>query len=580
MRRSGSSVEPRVLRGCPRARRTLYAAAALAISATGCWIAFVLLVAAVVDRVFIGQQALDEVEGLLLVMGALVLVRGALLWSNEIVLQRAANGVKTDLRERLAAKLVGLGPTYTRRERVGELVYAAGEGIESLDAYVTRYVPSRQLAASIPVLVAAVVFVLDPWTVPILLVAGPALVLLLTLIGRRIRVLTERRERELAWMNAQFLDVLRGLPTLKMFGRSIEQAETIERVSDRAGSTTMDVLRTAFQTTLVLEWGATAATALVAIETSVRLMAGDLAFGRALAVLLLAPEFFVPLRRLSGEYHVGRSGAAASERVQAILDEPVRIPESTGVAQRPPPMRFDLRLEDVVIAYDGRTRAALSDCSFEIPHGRTVALVGPTGAGKTTVANVLLRFVEPDRGRVTVDGTPLRAIDPIAWRRLVAWVPQHPSLFEGTVAENLRLARADATQEELVAAAIAANAHGFVEALPEGYATPIGEGGARLSGGERQRLALARACLKDAPLLILDEPTSHLDDESESLVLDAISRLVEGRTVLTIAHRPEPIAAADVVVTLRAGRVVMIDPSDRASGRTGGVAPAGLGSRT
>ena len=321
--------------------------------------------------------------------------------------------MKTDLRERLAAKLVALGPTYTRGERIGELVYVAGEGIESLDAYVTRYVPSRQLAVIVPILVAAVVFVLDPWTVPILLLAGPALVVLLALIGSRIRALTERREHELAWMNAQFLDVLRGLPTLKMFGRSAEQAETIETVSERAGSTTMDVLRTAFQTTLVLEWGATAATALVAIETSVRLMAGGLAFERALAVLLLAPEFFVPLRRLSAEYHVGRSGAAASERVRAILDEPVRIPRPIGVAPGPLPSRFDLRLEDVDVVYDGRTRAALSGCSFEIPHGRTVALVGASGAGKTTVANVLLRFVEPDRGRVTVQGMPLSAIDPV-----------------------------------------------------------------------------------------------------------------------------------------------------------------------
>lgn len=563
----------------PRARRTLYAATAIALSATGCWIAFALLLAAVIGRVFVGEEALDEVDGLLLMMCALILVRGALLWWSEVVLQRAANGVKTDMRERLADKLVVLGPTYSRGERIGELVYAAGEGIESLDAYVTRYAPSRLLAVIVPILVAAVVFVLDPWTVPILLIAGPVLVLLLALIGRRIRVLTERREHELAWMNARFLDVLRGLPTLKLFGRSVEQAETIETVSDRAGSTTMDVLRTAFQTTLVLEWGATAATALVAIETSVRLMAGGLPFERALAVLLLAPEFFVPLRRLSGEYHVGRSGAAASRRVHAILDEPRRVSGPTGLVPGPLPTRFDLRLEDVSVLYEGRMRAALSGCSFEIPHGGTVALVGATGAGKTTVANVLLRFVEPDRGRVTVGGVALSSIDPVAWRTLIAWVPQHPSLFHGTVAENLRLARPDATQEELVGAAVAANAHGFVHDLPDGYATPIGEDGSRLSGGERQRLALARAFLKDAPFLILDEPTSHLDERSESLVLDAISRLVEGRTVLTISHRPEPIARADVIVVMRAGRAVATDPSDRSSDRTDRIASVARGTR-
>ena len=509
-------------------------------------------------------------------MFALALVRGALLWSSDVVGQRAAGGIETDLRERLATALVALGPTAVRGERIGELVYTAGEGVDALDPYVTRYVPARVLAVLVPVLVASVVAVLDPWSVLILLIAGPMLVLLLGLIGLRVRDLAERRERELAWMNAHFLDVLRGLPTLKMFGRSAEQAETIRAVSRRQGSSTMDVLRTAFQTTLVLEWGATAATALVAIETSVRLMAGGLTFERALAVLLLTPEFFLPLRRLSAEYHVGSSARAAAERVYAVLDTPVRIHVPAPGAARPLPARLDVRFDDVVVTYDDGSRTALAGCSLQIPQGRTVALVGPTGAGKTTVANVLLRFVDPERGRVTVGGAPLTEIDPASWRTLVAWVPQQASLFHGTVADNLRLARPGASDDDLVAAATAANAHGFVTALPDGYATPVGEGGARLSGGERQRLALARAFLKDAPFVILDEPTSHLDRESETLVLEAASRLMRDRTVLVIAHRPEPVAGADMVVTLRAGRVVGDEPPGAPNGR---VAPIGSGGR-
>jgi ATP-binding cassette, subfamily C, bacterial CydD len=505
-------------------------------------------------------------------MLALALVRGMLLWSSDVVAQRAAGGIETDLRDRLAAALVALGPTAVRGDRIGELVYTAGEGIDALDPYVTRYVPTRVLAVLVPVFVAGVVAVLDPWSVLILLIAGPFLVLLLGLIGRRVRDLTERRERELAWMNSHFLDVLRGLPTLKMFGRSAEQVETIRTVSRRQGSSTMDVLRTAFQTTLVLEWGATAATALVAIETSVRLMAGGLTFERALAVLLLTPEFFLPLRRLSAEYHVGRSAVTAAERVYAVLDTPVRIHVPAPGAARPLSARLDVRFDDVVVTYDDGSRTALAGCSLQIPQGRTVALVGPTGAGKTTVANVLLRFVDPQRGRVTVGGEPLTEIDPAIWRTQLAWVPQQASLFHGTVADNLRLARPDASDEDLVAAATAANAHGFVTALPDGYGTAIGEGGARLSGGERQRVALARAFLKDAPIVILDEPTSHLDRESETLVLEAASRLMRDRTVLVIAHRPEPVAGADVVLTLRAGRVVGDEPSDAPNGR---VAPIG-----
>jgi len=337
----------------------------------------------------------------------------------------------------------------------------------------------------------------------------------------------------------------------------------------------MDVLRIAFQTTLVLEWGATAATALVAIETSVRLMAGGLTFQRALAVLLLTPEFFLPLRRLSAEYHVGRSAVVAAERVYAVLDTPVRIHVPDPGAARPLPARLDVRFDDVVVTYDDGSRTALAGCSLQIPEGRTVALVGPTGAGKTTVANVLLRFVDPEHGGVTVGGVPLTEFDPALWRTCVAWVPQQATLFHGTVADNIRLARPDASDDDLVGAATAANAHGFVTALPDGYATPIGEGGARLSGGERQRVALARAFLKDAPFVILDEPTSHLDRESETLVLEAASRLMRGRTVLVIAHRPEPVAGADVVVTLRAGRVVGDDAPDAPNGRVAPIASEG-----
>ena len=555
MRRSSRSVERRLWIEYPRARGTLYAATLLAAAAAACWVALVLVLSVVVGRVFQGGATVVSVRGLVVAMLGLLLIRGAALWSSEVAAQRAADRVKSGLRERLAAKFLALGPAYTRSERTGELVYAAGEGVETIDAFATRYAPARLLLVIVPALVAGVVFVLDPWTVLILLIAGPFLLLLMALIGRRVRDLTERRERELAWLNAHFLDVLRGLPTLKMFGRSAEQAETIESVSRRLGSTTMDVLSTAFQTTLVLEWGATAATALVAIETSVRLMSGGLPFERALAVLLLAPEFFLPVRRLSAEYHAGRSGAAAASRVYEAIDEPIRLRGPSRVT-RALPSRFDVRFDDVHVVYHQGALPALAGCSLHVAHGTAVALVGATGAGKTTVANVLLRFIEPDRGLVIVGGVPIADMDPLLWRTQVAYVPQHPTLFHGTVAENLLLAKPEASHQEVVAAARAAQAHGFVTELPRGYATPIGEGGSRLSGGERQRLALARAFLKDAPLLILDEPTSHLDDESERVVLDATGRLMQGRTVLLISHRPEAIANADVVAVMRGGRIV------------------------
>ena len=547
------ALERRVMAEHRGARRTLAFATALAFGAAACWIGFALLLSIVVDRVFLDGGTLGSVFAELAGMVGLVLARALLLWGSETVAQRAAEDVKTSLRVRLAEKLIALGPTYTRGERTGELVHTMGEGVEAIDGYVTRFRPARALAVVGPVVVGLLVLAIDPWTVTILVVTGPVLVLLLSLIGRRVRDQTRRRERELGWMSAHFLDVLRGLMTLKLFGRSVEQAETIAAVGRRYGSSTMDVLRTAFQTTLVLEWGATAATALVAIETSVRLMAGELSFGRALAVLLLAPEFFAPIRRLSTEYHAGRAGAAATSRIYDVLDEPGR-PASPAQAARLP-SRFDVRFEDVRVAFDGGGRVALDGCSFEIPEGSVGGLVGPTGAGKTTVANVLLRFVEPDAGRVVVGGLPLAEIDPARWRTLVAHVPQHPYLFQGSVADNVRLAKPDASDGELIAAATAANAHGFVSRMPNGYDTPVGEAGFRLSGGERQRLAIARAFLRDAPLLILDEPTANLDEESGETVLDALRALARSRTVLLISHRPEPILLADRIVSLESGRV-------------------------
>jgi ATP-binding cassette, subfamily C, bacterial CydD len=548
------ALERRLWTEHPGPRRTLAVATALSFGAMVYWIGFALLLSVIVDRVFLGGASLGSVSHLLAAMIAVVLVRGALFWGSEVIAQRAAEDVKASLRDRLAAKLVALGPTYTRGQRTGELVHTVGEGIEALDGYMTRFRPARALAMATPVAVGLVVLLIDPWTVTILLVTGPFLVLLLALIGRRVRDQTRRRERELAWMSAHFLDVLRGLTTLKLFGRSQEQADIIAAVGRRYGSATMDVLRTAFQTTLVLEWGATAATALVAIEASVRLMDGELSFGRALAVLLLAPEFFAPIRRLSAEYHAGRAGATAASRVYEILDEPARV--AAPVAAREVPSVLEVRFEDVRVAYEAGGRVALDGCSFEIPEGSVVALVGPTGAGKTTVANVLLRFVEPDQGRVVVGGVPLAETDPSAWRTLVAHVPQHPYLFQGSVADNLRIARPEASDAELIAAATAANAHAFVSRMPKGYDTPVGEGGARLSGGERQRLAIARAFLRDAPLLILDEPTANLDEESGEAVLQALRALARSRTVLLISHRPESVLLADRVVTLDSGRVV------------------------
>lgn len=527
-----------------------------AMAAVG-WIAVAVMLASVVGRVFLQRATLAGVAGVLTVMIVVLFLRAGLLWASEATAQLSADRAKRRLRRAIGAKLAALGPMYVGLQRNGELVYAASEGTESVDPYLIRFYHAKRLAIIVPPLVAIVVFMLDPVAVVVLLATWPVLVLLQALIGQNTRSLAERRERELAWLSAHFLDVLRGLPTLKMFNRSAEQAETIATLSRHYSAATMDVLKTAFQTTLVMEWGAIGATALIAVEASVRLMGGALPFDHALAALLLAPEFFLPLRRFSAEYHAGTTGRAALARIYRLLDEP--IPQRSGAVPKARARlrvgRLGLDFTDVHVRYPGATSAALRGFSLEVPQGQTVALIGPSGAGKSTVANLLLRFVEPEGGTISVGGTPLSAIDPAEWRQQVALVPQHPSLFHRSVGENIRLARPDATDDEVVAAARLAQAFGFISELPQGVETMVGENGVRLSGGERQRIAIARAVLKDAPILILDEPTAHLDAATATLLWQALERLRQGRTVILITHNAQALRSVDRVAPMEAGRV-------------------------
>jgi ATP-binding cassette subfamily C protein CydD len=551
------AVDRRLLRLDERAWRWFTFALALMTLAAAALIAQALLLSQTISHVFRGGQTLAAVMPLLILLLVLIGARSALQWSGEVSAQRSASRIKRDLRVRLLRQL-GRRALSTSDERSGDLAHTVVEGIEALDEYVTQYQTARLLAALVPALVFLVILWLDPLSALILAVAGPLLVLLLAVIGSRTKELSERRFAELRWMSAHFLDTLQGLTTLKLFGRSKEQTGTIAEISARFGRTTMETLRTAFQTSLALEWASVAATALVAVEISLRLMDGLAAFDRALAVLLLTPEFFLPLRQLALQYHAGTTGNAAAQRIFALLDTPAPQVASAPNAALSTwiPADTDLRFEDVHLAYDDGTRPALRGLTMMLPHGKTVALVGATGAGKTTVARLLLRFIEPTSGVILVGETLLATLDPDAWRARIAWVPQRPRLFYGTVADNLRLARSAASQDELEEAARMANALDFIQALPQGFETPIHEGGTRLSGGQRQRIAIARAFLKDAPLLILDEATAHLDAESEALIREATQRLMRGRTTLIIAHRLEMAYDADQIVVLDHGQAV------------------------
>ena len=448
----------------------------------------------------------------------------------------------------------------------------------------------------VPVLVLAVVLVLDPPSVVVLLFTGPLLLLLLVVIGGRTRAVSERRFLEMRVLSAFFLDLLRGLPTLRLFGRSREQVETLRRISGRYGDATMDVLRTAFQTSLVLEWGATIAIALVAVEVGLRLLEDGIAFDRALAVLLIAPEFFLPLRLLAVRFHLGTAGKAAMARAFEILDAPVspsapaharhggRLVRACGRVDAHDPAR--VRRGGRAAGGAGRpTRAPLRGSGLPIPgpgtagpHGREPRDRPPGAPWRSSVPAGRASPRPPawccgsrnrPPGGSTLDGRPLADRSISDWRASLAWVPQRPHLFSGSVADNIRLARPHAADAAVRAAARAANAEDFIERLPQGYETAVGEGGARLSGGQRQRIAIARAFLRDAPLLVLDEPTSYQDEASEAAIAEAIDRLTAGRTVLVIAHRLRLAERAERVVVLEAGRVVEEGPATELRARRG-----------
>ena len=558
-------LDPRLLDRANLPHLTLGLSVGLGLLAGATTVGQAWLLSRVVSQVFLGGDGLGEVNFLVVAFLLLSLLRAGLSWGADLAAHQTADRVKQDLRSRLVARLLALGPVYARGERSGELANTLVEGVEALDAYFRQYLPQLALAALVPLTVFLFVLPLDWISALVLLLTAPLLPLFMVLIGSAADALTRRQWTSLSRMSAHFLDVLQGLSTLKHLGRSRQQIQTIARISDRFRQTTMAVLRIAFLSALVLEMVATISTAIVAVQVGLRLLYGRLAFEQAFFVLLLAPEFYLPLRLLGTRFHAGIEGVAAAERIFAVLDTPlpsgVALRGARGVAPVAGSSGRDraldaVRFVDVHAAYGQDEQPALRGISLELAPGERVALVGPTGAGKTTVAYLLLRFLEPSRGLITVGEVPLADLPVEDWRQHVSWVPQDPYLFYGTVADNIRLARPEAVLDEVVWAARQAHAHSFIEALPQGYDTPVGERGARLSGGEAQRLALARAFLKDSRLLILDEATANLDPGAESLVQDALVRLLARRTALIIAHRLSTVYRADRILVMDQGRII------------------------
>ena len=513
----------------------------------------------VVAGVFLEGVTLNTVwSSLVLILGIIVL-RAVLQWVSELSAHAAASRIKSSLRQRLMSHIVSLGPVYARGERAGELITTVVEGIEALEEYFSKYLPQLLLAVGIPLLILGFVFPLDWKSGLILLLTAPLIPLFMIFIGKLAEKKSLHLFQSLSWMSAHFLDVLQGMTTLKVFGRAKDQTRVIERISDSFRKATLSVLRIAFLSALVLEFLATMSTALVAVTIGLRLVYGTLTFSVGLFLLLLAPEFYTPLRTLGLNFHAGLSGVNAAGRIFEILDLPLTCNGDVGEDVEDDPVLasdFNISFQHVSLSYQLGEKLALNGVNLSLKFGEKVALVGPSGAGKTSIAQLLLRFIEPTAGEIFVNDGLLKTISPKNWRQQIAYVSQTPHLFAGSIEENIHFGRPSATSSEVKRAAQEASAHEFILKLSDGYQTLLGEGGTRLSGGQAQRIAIARAILKDAPVLILDEATSNLDTESERVVQLALQRLIQGRTALIIAHRLSTVRQADRILVMEQGQIV------------------------
>ena len=541
-------------------RRYLVFAVVVGIAGTVCVVAQAVLLASIVDDALLHGAGVGRVWTRLVGLAGAFVARSLCIWAGEVAAQRTSATVTSVLRRQLLNQALDLGPAWLSGQRSGELSLTAGRGIAALDTYFGRYLPQAVLAALAPLVLLVWVAAVD-WISALILLGLVTLVpVAMVLFGREATRRTRRQWRRLSSLAARYLELIQGLPTLRAMGRADQGRREVAAATEGLRQATMGTLRVTFLSAFAMELIAGLGVGLVAMVLGLRLLGGSVSLSTALAVLLVSPEVFLPLRRAGAEFHASTEGQAAAARILDVLDLPSPGGPGTrshgeipSTAPAPDPSTGPIVLSGVGVSYPGRSEPAVADFDLTIVPGEHVAIVGPSGCGKSTLLAVLMGFVQPDHGTVRIAGSILQEVDPGAWRRRVSWVPQRPYLFRGTLEDNLRIGAPDASAASVRAAVEATGLDGFVDRLPAGLATTVGEGGLTLSAGERQRIAIARALLRPAPLVLLDEPVAHLDAATEHRIAERLAPWLENKTVLVAAHRSSLVADVDRVVSMDKG---------------------------
>jgi thiol reductant ABC exporter CydD subunit len=548
-------VDPRLWRHARSFRRWLAASVAIGLGLTICLVAqasFLALALALTDAV--GHRG-DHRSLSFAVAGlvAATIARAGLALAAEQASTGAASRTKMELRARAITSLAARKPLSVAARSTGDLAITIGHGLDALDDYIGRYLPRLILAFLAPIVLLVWIAHLDVLSAGIITVTLLLLPVFMILVGQ----LTQRRVDEqwqvLTSLSGQFLDAVEGQATLRAFGRSQAQNRTIAISTEKLRRTTMGTLRVALLSALVLETLAALGTALVAVPLGLRLVSSQIGLTSALTILILTPEVYLPLRRASADFHANAQGAAALDAVFMILEgtETPKQPETSDTIRRPKSDAVGIQLRKVWVSYPGQDHPALHNFGFELLAGEHVGVRGPSGAGKSTLVGVLAGLIIPGRGEVLVDGIDICAVGVDVWRSQLTWVPQRPMIFSGTIAENLRIAAPHASDAELWQALELACLDSLVASLPGGLKAPLVERAEQLSAGERQRLGIARAMVRrQTGLILLDEPTAHLDPATEAAVVEKLGPVLAGRSTVIVTHRTTPLSLVDRVIEL------------------------------